>query len=97
MDIVKRRRIERVARERRAEEAQALANPELMRMAGQVKEVLPDVPLAVIARDLQETRSVDSTISRLVDGIVHYVPEKVRVIWLEYYIMFTHFKILPNK
>ncbi|XP_022663337.1 ancient ubiquitous protein 1 homolog isoform X2 [Varroa jacobsoni] len=77
LDIVKRRRIERVARERRAEEAQALANPELMRMAGQVKEVLPDVPLAVIARDLQETRSVDSTISRLVDGIVHYVPEKV--------------------
>lgn len=78
LDLVKRRRTERVARERRAEEAQAMANPALLRMAAQVKEVLPDVPLVVIARDLQETRSVDSTISRLVDGVVHYVPEKVR-------------------
>ncbi|OQR79437.1 ancient ubiquitous protein 1-like [Tropilaelaps mercedesae] len=77
LDLVKRRRTERVAQERRAEEAQTMASPALMRMAAQVKEVLPDVPLVVIARDLQETHSVDSTISRLVDGIVHYVPEKV--------------------
>lgn len=54
-----------------------MSNPALLRMAAQVKEVLPDVPLTVIARDLQETRSVDSTISRLVDGVVHYVPEKM--------------------
>ncbi|XP_043222558.1 lipid droplet-regulating VLDL assembly factor AUP1-like [Amphibalanus amphitrite] len=48
---------------------------ELQRMAGQVKEVLPRVPLATIMTDLKRTRSVDQTIANLLEGVVRYVPE----------------------
>ncbi|XP_037092681.1 lipid droplet-regulating VLDL assembly factor AUP1-like [Pollicipes pollicipes] len=50
-------------------------SPELQRMATQVKEVLPRVPLTTIVDDLKRTRSVDQTIANLLEGVVRYVPE----------------------
>jgi len=53
------------------------ASPELQRMALQVKEVLPRVPLPAIVGDLKRTRSVDQTIANLLEGVVRYVPEEL--------------------
>ncbi|XP_051506317.1 lipid droplet-regulating VLDL assembly factor AUP1 isoform X2 [Myxocyprinus asiaticus] len=39
----------------------------VVRMAQQVKEVLPDVPLSVITRDLLQTNCVDTTITNLLE------------------------------
>ena len=75
-ELIKRMNRERLQLQRRNQEAHARSNQYLVHMANQVKEVLPDVPLHVIMQDLQETNNVDSTISRIVDGIVRYVPEK---------------------
>uniref|UniRef100_T1IIU4 Lipid droplet-regulating VLDL assembly factor AUP1 n=1 Tax=Strigamia maritima TaxID=126957 RepID=T1IIU4_STRMM len=50
-------------------------NSELLRMAQQVKEVLPNVPLEVIRRDLLRTRNVDLTITNILEGLVPFVPE----------------------
>jgi len=47
---------------------------ELQRMAAQVSEVLPYVPPDVIVRDLCRTRSVDLTISNILEGAVRYTP-----------------------
>lgn len=47
---------------------------EVQRMARQVGEVLPYVPHDVIIRDLVRTRSVDVTISNILEGAVTYVP-----------------------
>ncbi|XP_069833158.1 lipid droplet-regulating VLDL assembly factor AUP1 [Dendropsophus ebraccatus] len=44
-------------------------------MAQRVKEVLPQVPLSVIHRDLAQTGCVDATITNLIEGRVPYVPE----------------------
>lgn len=44
-------------------------------MAQKVKEVLPQVPLDVILKDIKVTTNVDETISRLLEGSVPYVPE----------------------
>ncbi|XP_012255620.2 lipid droplet-regulating VLDL assembly factor AUP1-like [Athalia rosae] len=55
--------------------AQIVANAEMRRMAHQVSEVFPLVPYNVIIRDLLKTRSVDVTISNILEGIVTYVPE----------------------
>nr|DBA29576.1 TPA: hypothetical protein GDO54_009790 [Pyxicephalus adspersus] len=44
-------------------------------MAGRVKEVLPQVPLSVIHRDLALTGCVDTTITNILEGGVPYVPE----------------------
>lgn len=59
----------------RRERAQASPSPGLNRMAKQIKEVLPAVPMNVILQDLGITRNVDATISRLLEGVIHYVPE----------------------
>jgi len=50
-------------------------NVEVVRMALQVKEVLPYVPLDVIKRDLVRTGSIDETITNILEGLVPYVPE----------------------
>ncbi|GAB6023444.1 Ancient ubiquitous protein 1 [Chamberlinius hualienensis] len=50
-------------------------NSQLLTMIHQVKEVLPNVPVDVIKSDLMQTNSVSLTISNLLEGIVHYVPE----------------------
>ncbi|XP_015524503.1 lipid droplet-regulating VLDL assembly factor AUP1-like isoform X1 [Neodiprion pinetum] len=55
--------------------AHIVANAEMRRMAHQVSEVFPLVPYNVIIRDLLKTRSVDVTISNILEGIVTYVPE----------------------
>lgn len=51
------------------------ASPAACHMAQRVKEVLPQVPLAVIHQDLAETGCVDATITNLIEGRVSYVPE----------------------
>jgi len=43
-------------------------------MLTRVRDVLPQVPIEVIRRDLLITASVDETITRLLDGTVTYVP-----------------------
>lgn len=48
---------------------------ELQRMAHQVGEVLPYVPHDVVVRDLVRTRSVDVTISNILEGVVTYIPQ----------------------
>ncbi|CAG4950924.1 unnamed protein product [Colias eurytheme] len=48
---------------------------ERARLARQVKEVLPNVPLQDIVRDLAKTRSVDVTITNFLEGITPYTPE----------------------
>ncbi|KAK6622109.1 hypothetical protein RUM44_001916 [Polyplax serrata] len=48
----------------------------LVEMASRVKEVLSDVPLAVIYKDLAKTRSVDLTITNFLEGLVKYTPER---------------------
>lgn len=47
------------------------------RLAHQVKEVLPAVPLADILRDLATTRNVDVTITNFLEGVTPYQPEVV--------------------
>jgi len=49
-------------------------SPEVMRMSLQVSEVLPYVPRDVIVRDLSRTKSVDMTISNILEGVVQYTP-----------------------
>lgn len=47
---------------------------ELQRMARQVRDVLPHVPLDVIMRDLNRTRSVDVTITNILEGHIPFTP-----------------------
>lgn len=56
---------------------QTRISPQLDQMAQRVKEVLPQVPLVVIRRDLAITANVDESITRLLDGSVTYTPEAV--------------------
>lgn len=62
-----------------AEEPRAPPRPtsssELESMCRRVKEVLPQVPTDIIARDLRITSDVDESITRLLDGTVKYTPE----------------------
>ncbi|XP_026733523.1 ancient ubiquitous protein 1-like [Trichoplusia ni] len=48
---------------------------EAARLAQQVKEVLPAVPMRDILRDLASTRSVDVTITNFLEGVTPYTPE----------------------
>lgn len=48
---------------------------QMLRMSNQVKEVLPNVPLDAIRRDLARTWDVDLTITNILEGLVPYVPE----------------------
>ncbi|KAB5571335.1 hypothetical protein PHYPO_G00223870 [Pangasianodon hypophthalmus] len=50
-------------------------DPRVVRMAHQVKEVLPDVPLSVITRDLLQTNCVDTTITNLLESTEQYHTE----------------------
>ena len=47
---------------------------ELGQMVKRVKDVLPQVPLSVIERDLKVTSNIDETITRILDGTVNYTP-----------------------
>ncbi|XP_071442000.1 lipid droplet-regulating VLDL assembly factor AUP1-like isoform X2 [Hetaerina americana] len=51
------------------------SSSEIQRMARQVKEVLPHVPMDAITRDLVRTRSVDVTIANILEGQVAFQPE----------------------
>ncbi|CAH0584044.1 unnamed protein product [Chrysodeixis includens] len=51
------------------------AGGEAARLAAQVKEVLPAVPMRDILRDLASTRSVDVTITNFLEGVTPYTPE----------------------
>ena len=44
-------------------------------MATRVKDVLPQVPIAIIKRDVKITKNIDSTIERILTGVVKYIPE----------------------
>ncbi|XP_068129739.1 lipid droplet-regulating VLDL assembly factor AUP1 isoform X2 [Hyperolius riggenbachi] len=55
------------------------ATPAAGVMAQRVKEVLPQVPLSVIHRDLAQTGCVDTTITNILEGRVPYVPETAGV------------------
>jgi len=44
-------------------------------LAQSVKEILPQVPLHVIRKDLERTRSIDATVSNLLEGRTPYTPE----------------------
>ncbi|CAH2299019.1 ancient ubiquitous 1 [Pelobates cultripes] len=46
------------------------------RMVQRVKEVLPQVPLSVIHKDLARTKCVDTTITNLLEGRVPFVSEE---------------------
>lgn len=43
-------------------------SPQLNKMADQVKNVLPDAPLALIIKDLENTKDVDATITNILEG-----------------------------
>jgi len=49
-------------------------DPEILRMAAQVSDVLPYVPQNVIVANLKRTRCVDITITNILDGTVKYTP-----------------------
>ncbi|VVC94697.1 unnamed protein product [Leptidea sinapis] len=55
-------------------------SPELARMAARVKEVLPNVPVNDIIRDLAKTRSVDVTITNFLEGFTQFTPEPAPII-----------------
>ncbi|KAL3276256.1 hypothetical protein HHI36_020971 [Cryptolaemus montrouzieri] len=68
-----------LAEQKRIRSEQTITNPSgvpaLRRMALQVKEVLPHVPLDVIYKDLFRSRNVDHTITNILEGRVQFVPE----------------------
>ncbi|RWS08026.1 ancient ubiquitous protein 1-like protein [Dinothrombium tinctorium] len=50
---------------------------QIERMAIRVKEVLPQVPIEVVKKDLAITANIDETITRLLDGTISYKAETV--------------------
>lgn len=64
-----------VATDETQSEQTAPTSQDIRSMCTRVKEVLPQVPLDVIARDLRITSDVDESITRLLDGTVKYIPE----------------------
>uniref|UniRef100_A0A8C5STG3 Lipid droplet-regulating VLDL assembly factor AUP1 n=1 Tax=Laticauda laticaudata TaxID=8630 RepID=A0A8C5STG3_LATLA len=50
-------------------------NVHLIGMAQRVREVLPQVPMSAIRKDLAQTNCVDTTIANLLEGRVPFVPE----------------------
>ncbi|XP_069601092.1 lipid droplet-regulating VLDL assembly factor AUP1 isoform X2 [Ranitomeya imitator] len=69
---------EHVKRRRKREPTQSMptTSPAASHMAQRVKEVLPQVPLSVIHKDLAQTGCVDATITNLIEGRVQYLPEE---------------------
>ncbi len=55
----------------------ARISSQLEDMARKVKEVLPQVPIHVINKDIKVTTNIDETITRILDGTVSYIPEQV--------------------
>ncbi len=55
----------------------ARISSQLEDMARKVKEVLPQVPIHVIHKDIKVTTNIDETITRILDGTVSYIPEQV--------------------
>ncbi|TRY65170.1 hypothetical protein DNTS_028597 [Danionella cerebrum] len=51
----------------------------ITRLVQQVKEVLPDVPVSVITRDLLQTNCVDTTITNLLEQTEQFSPEAAAV------------------
>lgn len=49
-------------------------DPEILRMAAQVTDVLPYVPQNVIVANLRRTRCVDITITNILDGTLKFTP-----------------------
>uniref|UniRef100_A0A2S2PA69 Lipid droplet-regulating VLDL assembly factor AUP1 n=1 Tax=Schizaphis graminum TaxID=13262 RepID=A0A2S2PA69_SCHGA len=49
-------------------------DPEILRMAAQVTDVLPYVPKNVIVANLKRTRCVDITITNILDGTIKFTP-----------------------
>uniref|UniRef100_A0A8C5PU81 Lipid droplet-regulating VLDL assembly factor AUP1 n=1 Tax=Leptobrachium leishanense TaxID=445787 RepID=A0A8C5PU81_9ANUR len=56
--------------------APSISSPTDSRMVQRVKEVLPQVPLPVIYKDLARTGCVDTTITNLLEGRVPFVSEE---------------------
>ncbi|XP_030620845.1 lipid droplet-regulating VLDL assembly factor AUP1 [Chanos chanos] len=50
-------------------------DPRVSRMAQQVKEVLPDIPISVITRDILRTNCVDTTITNLLESTEEFHTE----------------------
>lgn len=77
---IKRRKLELEHQPMARSQTSSGGSVEMQRMISQVAEVLPRVPHDVIARDLLRTRSVDITISNILEGQVQYepLPEPVR-------------------
>ncbi|XP_065335296.1 lipid droplet-regulating VLDL assembly factor AUP1-like [Cloeon dipterum] len=63
-----------IAPVRQQEQRLAQRNAELQRMVAQVREVLPYVPADVVRKDLMRTKSVDITISNILEGHISFVP-----------------------
>lgn len=61
---------------RAATSVRTSGRPAIESMAVHVKEVLPQVPIDVIRKDLMVTANVDETITRLLDGTVPYQAER---------------------
>uniref|UniRef100_A0A8D2Q4A5 Lipid droplet-regulating VLDL assembly factor AUP1 n=1 Tax=Varanus komodoensis TaxID=61221 RepID=A0A8D2Q4A5_VARKO len=64
----------------RSPDSSGVAPAEDMHVAGmaqRVREVLPHVPLAVICKDLAQTKCVDTTIANILEGRVPFVPHEV--------------------
>ncbi|XP_052250890.1 lipid droplet-regulating VLDL assembly factor AUP1-like isoform X1 [Dreissena polymorpha] len=51
---------------------------ELRRMIQQVKDVLPQVPVIAVKKDLEITKDVDATITNILEGRVEYCEEEVK-------------------
>ncbi|KAL4149566.1 hypothetical protein QTP88_003493 [Uroleucon formosanum] len=49
-------------------------DPEILRMAAQVTDVLPYVPQNVVVANLRRTRCVDITITNILDGTIKFTP-----------------------
>ncbi|GJQ70740.1 hypothetical protein Trydic_g673 [Trypoxylus dichotomus] len=75
-EYVKRYRIEQQRNLSTQNQTTGTINPEIHRMSIQVREVLPLVPYDAIYKDLVKTRSVDLTITNILEGHVSYVPEQ---------------------
>lgn len=69
------KRIQDEHRRKTAPTPRVSAAPSVEAMARKVKEVLPQVPLAIIKSDIVITKNIDDTIERILNGNVPYTPE----------------------
>lgn len=69
------KRIQDEHKQKSSQYQQVLPVPSIDDMARKVKEVLPQVPLAIIKNDIAITNNIDDTIERILNGNVPYSPE----------------------